>query len=513
MPFYLLYIVLLLIISILYSRGWKNQILTLSKGSSWILTGISLFMVYLSAEQGQLIYEVLQKHGIWGLWQYWSSMIGVFVVPLVFAPIWHRLQLVTDNDFIPLRYSGMGAKVLQVFRAYYVGMIIVMLLLSFHVLAFSKVLMAFFEVDKNEALLISGICLFVFSLKNSFSIKIKTDLLHYLFYLVALLVLGIIVIQNSEGLSYSLEYLKDKRPETLQVWPADNSQWFYSLIFLGIQWWSVQQFDGGGQEMLRYRSAKTPKAAVLTGLVNIVLALVSSIATMLLVLMIFAVSNSEVQDFNTAIIQILPAYLHPLIVIGWFGLFISSCESLLIWGVGFWTKDLHQRIFKNQKEEASPVFILGSMVFLSILAILTAFNAENLESIIRWFFALSAGVAPIFILRWFWMRINAWTQLTAMASVPFLNLLYNFFDFSKVLPFHESEMGAYVWRLIILTILTLVISFTVMVFTPKDDSEHLSRFIEKRGPIEPLRNAMILAILLGLLYFILWNYFWTWLLG
>ena len=512
MPFYLLYIVLLLIISILYSRGWKHQILTLSKGSSWVLTGISLFMVYLSAEQGQLIYEVIQKHGIWGLWQYWSSMIGIFIVPLVFAPLWHRLQLQTDNDFIPLRYSGLGAKVLQIFRAYYVGMIIVMLLLSFHVLAFSKVLMAFFELDKNKAMIITGICLFVFSLKNSFSIKIKTDLLHYIFYLAALVVLGVFVIQNSEGLSYSLEYLKDNRPEILQVWPADNSQWFYSFIFLGIQWWSVQQFDGGGQEMLRYRSAKTPKAAVLTGLVKIVLALFSSVATILLVLMIFAGSHSEVQDFNSAIINILPTYLHPLIIIGWFGLFISSCESLLIWGVGFWTNDLQQRIFKNQKEEASPSFILGSMVFLSVSAIFTAFNADNLESIIRWFFALSAGVAPIFILRWFWMRINAWTQLTAMASVPFLNLLYNLFDFSKTLPYHETEMGAYVWRLIILTVLTLVISFTVMILTQKDDLEHLTRFKEKRGPIAPLRNAMILAILLGLLYFILWNYFWSWLL-
>jgi len=513
MPFYLLYIVLLLIISILYSRGWQNQILTLSKGSSWILTGISLFMVYLSAEQGQLIYEVIQKHGIWGLWQYWSAMIGIFVVPLVFAPLWHRLQLLTDNDFIPLRYSGMGAKLLQIFRAYYVGMFIVMLLLSFHILAFSKVLMAFFEVDKNEAMLISGISLFVFSLKNSYSIKIKTDLLHYIFYLIAMLVLGIFVIQNSEGLSHSLHFLKDNRPEILQVWPIEKSQWFYSLIFIGIQWWSVQQFDGGGQEMLRYRSAKTPKAAVLTGMVNIVLALLCTAVTIVLVLMMFAGSKGAVKDFNTAIIQILPAYLHPLIVIGWFGLFISSCESLLIWGVGFWTKDLYHRIFKNKKEEASPVFILGSMVFLSIFAILTAFNADNLESVIRWFFALSAGVAPIFILRWFWLRINAWTQLTAMASVPFLNILYNLFDFSNTLPYHEGEMGAYVWRLVILTILTLMISFTVMVFTPKDDSEHLSRFKEKRGPIEPLRNAMILAILLGLLYFILWNYFWSCLLG
>jgi Na+/proline symporter len=513
MPFYILYIFLLLLISYLSRRGWKSQILTLSKGSSWILTGISLFMVYLSAEQGQLIYEVIQKQGIWGLWQYWSSIIGVFIVPLVFAPLWHRLQLVSDNDFITLRYSGLGAKILQIFRAYYVGMMIVMLLLSFHVLAFSKVLMAFFEIDKNNALLITGICLFIFSLKNSFSIKIKTDLLHYFFYLAALIVLGIFVFQNNGGLFHSLTQLKANRPEILEVLPEQRAQWFYSFIFIFIQWWSVQTFDGGGQEMLRYRSANSPKAAVLTGLVNIVLGFFSSFATMLLVLMMFSSTHHGVQDFNTAVMHILPDYLHPLIVIGWFSLFISSCESLLTWGIGFWSRDLYQRVFLKESKEAPALFLLGSMLFLSVMAILTAYYAENLESIIRWFFALSAGVAPIFILRWFWWRINAWTQLTAMAAVPFLNIFYNFFDISKKLPYHEGEIGAYVWRLIILTITTLLISFTVMVLTAKDDPEHLAQFKERIGDVGPIRKRMFIAVLLGFLYFFLWNYLWIWLLG
>ena len=513
MLFYLLYITLLVLISFLYSRGWKKQILVLSGAKNWILSGISLFMAFVSADHGQLLYEVLQKNGIWGLWYYWSSLIGVFIVPLVFAPIWHRLQLVSDNDFIALRFSGTGAKVLQIFRAYYVGLLIVMILLSFHVLAFSKVLIAFFEIDKNNALLITGICLFIYSLKNSFSLKIKTDLLHYIFYFSALLVLGIYVYYESGGISHTIAQIREHRPEIIRVLPKAEAEWFYSFVFIFVQWWAVQTFDGGGQEMLRFRSVKTPKAAVLTGLVNIILTFFSGIILILLVLMIFATTNQEVQDFNKAIVHILPGYLHPLIIVAWFGLFISSCESLLLWGAGFWSKDLYQRIFSKQREVVPPFFVLASMVFLAIMAILIAFNAENLESIIRWFFALSAGVAPIFILRWVWMRINAWTQLTAMATVPFLNLLFNFFDFSKVFPYYETETGAYVWRMIILTIITLSISFTVMFLTPKDKAEHLARFKERVGDMSYFWRRMILAVVLGFIYFILLNGLWLWLLS
>jgi solute:Na+ symporter, SSS family len=513
MPFYLLYIVLLLIISILYSRGWKNQILTLSKGSSWIITGISLFMLYLSADQGQLLFEVIQKHGIWGLWQYSSAMVGAFIIPLIFAPFWQRLQLVSDNDFIVFRFSGAGARILQLFRAYYVGMLIVMLLLSFHVLAFSKLLSAFFDIDKNESLLITGLCLFIFSLKNCFSIKLKTDLLHAVFYLIALIILGIFVYDYSDGLFHAFSNLKQNQPELLAIWPQNNDQWFYSLAFLSVQWWSLQIFDGGGPEMIRFKSAESEKGAVYTGMSSTFLTLFSGFITILLVLMIFSVSNQETTDFNHAIKTIVPEYLHPLIVLGWFGLFITTCESLLLWGVGFWSLDLYQRIKGKQNETASPFFLLGSMFFLSLMAITAAYFAENLQSIMYWFFALSAGVAPIFILRWFWMRINAWTQLTAMASVPFLNLLYNFFDFSKVLPFHESEMGAYVWRMLILTPATLLLSFVVMYLTPADDPEKIKIFKERIPGFAKIRNRFVLAILLGFAYFILWNLLWTWIVG
>jgi hypothetical protein len=147
------------------------------------------------------------------------------------------------------------------------------------------------------------------------------------------------------------------------------------------------------------------------------------------------------------------------------------------------------------------------------MAILIAFNTENLESIVRWFFALSAGVAPIFILRWVWMRINAWTQLTAMATVPFLNLLFDFFDFNTMFPYYETETGAYVWRMIILTIITLFISFTVMFLTPKDKAEHLARFKERIGNMSYFWRRMILAVVLGYIYFILWNGLWIWLLS
>jgi hypothetical protein len=90
MPFYLLYFLLLFLISYLSSSGWKNQVFFSAKKYSWIVTGLSLFMFLLSADQGQLAFEVIKKGSIWTMWQFWSVMVGVFIVPIIFAPFWQR---------------------------------------------------------------------------------------------------------------------------------------------------------------------------------------------------------------------------------------------------------------------------------------------------------------------------------------------------------------------------------------------------------------------------------------
>ncbi len=502
MLFYLLYFVLLFLISYSSRSGWKNQVFFSTKKYSWFVTGLSLFMFLLSAEQGQLAFEGIKNGSIWTMWQFWSSMIGAFIVPLIFAPFWHRLQLGSDNEFIDLRFSGKGAAALKTFRAYYVGMLIVSLLLSFHLLAFSKFLSVFYGLDKLSSLAIIAAVLLLYSAKNIFSLKLKTDILHAAFYVIALGLLIYFAYEKSGGLFKALSSIKASQVERLQIWPLNSQQIFYSLSFLCVQWWSVQIMDGGGPEMIRFKAVDSERSAILTGLSSLFFSFISSLLLFFLVLMLLSFGAD---DFNSSIRSIIPVYLHPLIILGWFGLFISTCESLLLWGAAFWTEDLY-RSFKSNKVAVVPsYFKLLAMVFLSLIAITAAYNAENLQVIMHWFFALSAGVAPIIFLRWFWMRINAWTQIAAMLSSPILNLIYSQIEWRAYLPYHSNEMGEYVWRMIIMTISTLLIAFTVMFLTKADDPAKIESFnnrLEKKGPV---LQKYLLAVLLGFLYFFIWN--------
>lgn len=511
MIFYALYLFLLTLVVIRSGRNWRNQILLLSGRASWLSGGVSLFMLYLSADQAQLLFEVVQQHGIWGMWQFWSVMFGVFIIPLVFAPMWNRLQLFSDNDFTDLRYSGKGAEILKTFRAYYVGLIVVILLLSFHVMAFARVLTAFYPINKETALIITGFLLLVFSLKNVFSIKIKTDLLHAFFYLIAISVLAFYIINISGGLQNAISTLQEKNPQTLKLIPDNHIEFFCSIIFLSVQWWSVQCFDGGGPEMLRFRASKTEKSAVFTALLGVLLTALSGFVILILVVLLISAKGENVSEFNAAIIQIVPPWIQPVIVIGWFGLFISTCESLLTWSLGLWSKDFYNRIQGKQDTEPGPIFLLGSMFVMSLFAICIAYYSETLQSIIRWVFALSAGVAPVFLLRWFWMRINAWTQLSAMLSVIFTNAVYDIFKLKNLFSNTTNDLLDYVWKLIVLTLTTLVISFTVMMMTRKDSPEKIATFRERLPNLKSAWRNLFIATGFGILYFVGWNLLVSWL--
>jgi len=195
------YVLIMVIITLLtYSTKWKS-IFSTSKKTKWWIAGISLFMAITAVDGGQIVSGIIHEKGIWGLWIFWCGGIFTAIVPLLFAPLWAKLNFITDNEFILFRYSGLGAKVLHQFRAVYVGGIIVSFLLSFQVLGFAHVLTQYFDIDNQVALYVSGGLLLLFALKNTFEHKLKTDIFHTLLYVTLITVGGIIILSKAGGWS------------------------------------------------------------------------------------------------------------------------------------------------------------------------------------------------------------------------------------------------------------------------------------------------------------------------
>ena len=462
-----------------------------------------MFML-LDGDMGQLYSGIIYEKGIWGLWLLWVGMISTAIVPIVFAPMWVKLNLLTDNQFTLYRFSGRSALILHKFRALYVGGIIVAFVLAFRTVAFGRILQVYYDIPMSYSVLITGTLLSLFALKNTYSTKFKTDILHGIIYIISLIMVFYFLYKSSGGYHYVIEAIRAKSPDTLSVIPPKGNQalWNSLFIYLGVQWWSTSTYDGGGPEMSRYTATGSKWGAIKVGLISKLMAMPIMFAVIMMALMSLVISNFDNNGeigFIISIFNSIPDYLSPFILLGFFALFISSSESTLNWGASFLAVDYYKGYINKHKSEKHYTRIsFISMLFLSIISTIIAYYVDSLELLVKIMFSVSAGVAPVFILRWFWMRINAWSQLSAMLSSGVYTLLFYslqgyFTDF-----FAQSDIQIYEWRLIIVTALTSFTWIIVTMITPKDDAETIEKFLKILPPKGEIIKSFVLAIAIGI---------------
>lgn len=449
-------------------------------------------MVTTSVEMGQVYTGILSTKGMQGMWVIWSGLLGVFIVPIVFAPLWASLNYPTDNQFILHRFSGIGAKYLHVFRSFYVGLLVTSVLISFHILAFSRVIETFFSLDRSLAILISGAVLLLFSFKNKLESKMHFDLLHGLIYAAAIIVSVSCLNQSSFGFIHAKQVVKHHFSDVMHIFPQKNQSddWYIFLTYIGVQWWSAQLFDGGGPEMKRFSSATGKWGAIRTallpiGLNTLLLFLFLAMAIMTLSLNTHGNEVSFLQTIN----QVVPEWLKPVCVLGFFAVFITTSEGLLNWGASFITIDVASTHFQWPKKPiAKQLLGVGTMASLSIFAMLIAFFSSSLLSIIEIVLSISAGVAPVYILRWFWFRINAWSQLSAMLISGLTTVIFSMMYGQTHFPL----------QIVTVTSVTTVVWLLVTFLTPKDDIQVVEHFKQSLPGSKIIIKKMVFALFLGL---------------
>ena len=505
---FLIYIILILVITYLNRSEVLKGVFKSTKKTTWVVPSISLLMYYISIEQGQMITGILTTQGLWGLWLFWSGLLGVAFTPIIFAPLWSKLDFVTDNQFLLFRYSGLSSKILHIFRAFYVGGIVVAFLLSFHILAFSRVVEIYFHLNRYSSIILTGGVLLIFSIKNTFQIKLKIDVLHIFIYLLLLSIAFYYLYHASGGFQESFTKYGKAGGDNLNLFPPveQKSAWVSWFAFVGVQWWSAQLFDGGGPEMARFTAVKGKRNAILTALIPVMLYIVLSFLMVSLSVMVLSTSTSNLGEsqFISSIYCVVPESLRMLCFLGFFGMFIT--ESQMNWGGSFLTIDLYQKYIQPERSEKHYMFISFLVMFsLSLLGIVIAFNFDSLQGLLKFVFSISAGVAPVFILRWFWLRINAWSQLSAMLSSAIYTMLFSFF-FNKNIFFVNYFEEA---RLIAVTILTSATWIIVTFLTKKDDEDVLMRFKkivpDKKTVLREFRIAFAIGLFFLLLVLSVWK--------
>jgi len=507
-PVIIAYVALLALVSVLSYRGGFRNVFSTEKRLPWFMAGFSLFMI--NPDTINIISKmgIVADQGYAGLWIFYTGVLGAGFMPVIFAPLWSRLRFMTDNQFILLRFSGRPAKILHLFRAVYVGYLVVVLFIAQVFIGLSKLLTAFFDITYSESFLVISGILVVLIAKNSLRLKVRTDFLNGIIYLLAFTLGGILVVRHFGGMEHIYSRLNSDFAGQVRLFPEGIAQTSFEtlptlLVYFFIQWWSVNVLDGAGPEAQRFMNIRDPFGAFKAAFLPLVLfSTVFLFHSFVLDTGILAFHDNPgmvplsgaAPDHEAGLLtlyrQAMPGALGGLIFLAFLAGFVAFLESFINWGSGFVMVDgIKTYLFRNASDRQYTLLSYAVMLLIGFTGIAIAWYNTHLLGLQKFIFAMGAGVGPVFILRWFWWRINAWSQLTAMvSSLVFAvswdvllsgSAVFEQFVHTQVTLLH---MSPYAFKLLSLTVLVTLSWLVVTFLTRPDDPAVLAEFTRQVKP-------------------------------
>ena len=479
----------------------------------WWLLGLSMVATTFSTDTPNLVTDIVRTNGVSGNWVWWVFLLTGLLTVFVYAKLWRRSDVATDMEFYELRYSGKAGRFLRGFRSVYLGIIFNVLAMAGVTLAAIKIGAIMLDLSAIETVLYAGGVTLIFSTAGGFRGVVYTDFILFFtamagsigaaIYLVNLPeVGGVSSIMSNEAISEKISMFPDlSDKETL---------WTLLVIPFAVQWWSSwypgAEPGGGGYIAQRMLAAKNENHALgATLFFNvmhyalrpwpwIIVALASLIVYPDLASLSEAFPNISEDKLGQdlaypAMLTLLPTGLLGLVLASLISAYMSTISTHLNWGSSYVVNDFYlQLINKNasQKElvNVGRFSVVILMIISSVIAILLT-NALQLFDIILMF---GAGTGSIFILRWFWWRINAWSEIAAMLSSGIISIaLTNESLFNLI--FNDDGFPAYM-KFPFIVLVTTSIWLIVTFMTPADEKETLIKFYKKTKPGGPGWNKI-----------------------
>ncbi|MFO7889122.1 MAG: sodium:solute symporter family protein [bacterium] len=471
----------------------------------WWLLGVSMVATTFSADTPNLVTDIVRQHGVSGNWLWWAFLLTGMVTVFIYAKLWRRSNVLTDIEFYELRYSGKTAAFLRGFRALYLGIFFNVIIMATVLLAAIKIGSVILGIPPYKTVIIASVVVAIYSILGGLRGVLLTDFLQFIIAMVGAVAAAIIVVDLPEvgGLDGLLQHSNVKWALAFIPDFSDSSHLITVFIIpLAVQWWSVwypgAEPGGGGYIVQRMLAAKNEKHAMgATMLFNvahyalrpwpwIIVALTSLIVFPDLAAIKEAFPNIPPNYLRediaySAMLTYLPAGLLGLMIASLIAAVMSTISTHLNWGASYIVNDFYKRFLRKNPSEKELVFFgRMSILFLMVLSALMALILQNALQAFHILLQIGAGTGLLFLLRWFWWRINPISEITAMA-VSFLVAVY--FEVIHVKIGLEPIIE---WqRLIIGVGITSVSWITVTFLTKPSDPKTLMNFIRKVNPGGP----------------------------
>ncbi|TAL34023.1 MAG: sodium:proline symporter [Spirochaetes bacterium] len=470
--------------------------------ASWWLAGTSMVATTFAADTPLVVTGLVAKNGIAGNWIWWSMVFSGMLTVFFYAKLWRRAGVLTDVEFAEIRYAGKPAAFLRAFRAVYLGLPINLIIMGWVNLAIVKIMMTVLGVSKVEAL---GMTIIIMVLTASISTisglwgVLWTDLFQFVLKMGMVIALAVFAVGASGGMGTLLDDLRkidaarDPGSSILSLVPDVNSAWMPMItffVFIAVNWWASwypgAEPGGGGYIAQRIFSAKDEKHSLLATLwFNIAHYALRPWPWILVALVAVVRYRDDPQfaaDPESGYIRILvsdlPAYLRGLMLAAFAAAYMSTIGTQLNWGASYLVNDVYRRFIAREKAEPHYVRISQAVtMLLMLLSVVVTFYMESIADAWKVLMALGAGTGLVYILRWFWWRINAWSEISAMSAAFVTSLVLQF-----VFKMDEGDPRSFAYLLLITVAVTSATWLAVTYLTRPEPMDTLVSFYRRVRP-------------------------------
>ncbi len=492
----------------IWTAKWGNKdasdYFTAGGKMPWWLLGVSMVATTFSTDTPNLVTDIVRQNGVSGNWAWWAFLLTGMLTVFIYARLWKKSGVVTDVEFYELRYSGKIARFLRGFRAIYLGLLFNVMIMATVSLAAIKIGGVLLGLSPLQTVVIAGTVTVIYSSLGGLKGVLITDFVQFFLSIGGAIIAAVVSLQHPKvgGLSNLLKH--ENVVDKLDLFPSfSNPEIFITLLLIPllVQWWSVwypgAEPGGGGYIAQRMFAAKNEdhsiKAVLFFNAAHYALRPWPWIIVALCSLVVFP----DLESFRTAfpnagsiinhdmgypaMLTFIPSGLLGLVVTSLIAAYMSTISTHLNWGASYIVNDFYKRFAKpdaTQKEMLNVGRIIT--VLLMVLTMIFALLLDNALGAFQILLQIGAGTGLIFILRWFWWRINAASEMAAMI-ISFLVAIY-FGVFHKMMGFEPLAS----WMELVIGVGITTVGWIIVAYTSQPTSmEVMISFINKVSPGGP----------------------------
>jgi len=459
----------------------------------WWLAGTSMVATTFAADTPLVVAGLVAKYGVAGNWLWWNGALTGILTVFFFARLWRRAGVLTDLEFAELRYGGKPAAVLRGFRAIYLAIPVNLIIMGWVTRAMVTVLHITLDINPWTAAIL------LFAVTASYTIfsglwgVVVTDSFQFVVKMIGVIVLAVFAVNSVGGLDSMVRQASahfGSYEAAFNVLPPTDKAWLpvsTLIVFLSVQWWAAwypgAEPGGGGYVAQRILAAKDERHGLLATLwfqiANYALRpwpwiLVGFVA----VLRYPNLANPE-EGYVRVMVDVLPSPIKGLLLATFAAAYMSTIGTHLNWGASYLVNDIYLRFIKpDATRRAQVVASRIATVTLMLLSLVVMAYLKSVEQGWKLLIALGAGTGLVFILRWYWWRVNAWSEISAMAASFVTSIALHFIGIDA----GDTSSRDYALAMIITVTITTVVWLSVTFLTPPEPAAVLERFYRRVRP-------------------------------